>query len=199
MSSSDYGSRNHAVVGTNTHVIYHKYPQRRPIAFSRADKTLLANMKQAVHDNINPFIGIAFNEKENSLGSLQDIIYNDNIALDQKFHGAFIRDILAGLEYIHASAIGCHGALSTWSCLIDRNWMIKLTDYGITDAIERWEKQQAVSVTGLENSDDKTQAKQATSVLYEAPELLKNREKNRLRRVDQDWTKQTQVVYVCCK
>ncbi|PIO60068.1 hypothetical protein TELCIR_18442, partial [Teladorsagia circumcincta] len=30
-------------------------------------------------------------------------------------------------------------------------------------------------------------------VLYEAPELLKNREKNRLRRVDQEWMKQSQV------
>ncbi|KAK6029756.1 hypothetical protein OSTOST_04129 [Ostertagia ostertagi] len=177
MSSANYGSRNHAIVGTNTHVIYHKYPQRRPIVFTRLDKTLLANMKQAVHDNINPFLGVAFNEKEEVLvvwkfcsrGSLQDIIYNDNIALDQKFHGAFIRDILAGLEYLHSSSIGYHGALSTWSCLIDRNWMIKLTDYGISDALERWEKQQAISVTELENSEDKSQAKQAISTFNERP------------------------------
>ncbi|KIH60501.1 hypothetical protein ANCDUO_09251 [Ancylostoma duodenale] len=157
-------------------------------------------MKQAVHDNINPFLGISFNEKEELLivwkfcsrGTLQDIVYNENITLDQKFHGAFIRDILAGLEYLHASSIGCHGALSTWSCLIDRNWMIKLTDYGIADPLERWEKQQAINVEALKDSDDKTQATQATSALYEAPELLKNREKNRLRRMDQDWMKQTQ-------
>ncbi|VDP06962.1 unnamed protein product [Heligmosomoides polygyrus] len=101
--------------------------------------------------------------------------------MDQKFHGAFIRDILSGLEYIHASAIGSHGALSPWACLIDRNWMIKLTDYGklrrraleegkakifvvgVADALERWEKQQAVSVDALKDSDDKTQALQATS------------------------------------
>ncbi|WKY04725.1 hypothetical protein Q1695_005606 [Nippostrongylus brasiliensis] len=199
MSNTNYGCRNHAIIGTNTHAIYHKYPQRRPIFFSRADKGLLVWMKQAIHDNINPFLGIAFNEKEEVLilwkfcsrGTLQDIVYNDNIALDQKFHGAFIRDILSGLEYLHASAIGYHGALSTWSCLIDRNWMIKLTDYGIADPLERWEKQQAISVDGLKDGDDKTQALQATSALYEAPEMLKNREKNRLRRVDENWMKLT--------
>ncbi|KAK5982629.1 Receptor-type guanylate cyclase gcy-8 [Trichostrongylus colubriformis] len=200
MSSTNYGTNNHAIIGTNTHVIYQKYPQRRPIAFNRADKTLFVNMKQAVHDNINPFLGLSFNEKEEVLlvwkfcsrGTLQDVIYNDNIALDQKFHGAFIRDILAGLEYLHSSNIGYHGSLTTWACLIDRNWMIKLTDYGIADPLERWEKQQAISVTEIGGADDKSQARQATSVLYEAPELLKNREKNRLRRVDQDWMKQSQ-------
>lgn len=41
MSNMNYGSRNHAIVGTNTHAIYHKYVQRRPIVFNRADKTLI--------------------------------------------------------------------------------------------------------------------------------------------------------------
>jgi guanylate cyclase len=44
---------------------------------------------------------MAFNEKEELLllwkfcsrGTVQDIIYNDQVALDSKFHGAFIRDI----------------------------------------------------------------------------------------------------------
>uniref|UniRef100_A0A8R1I0N4 guanylate cyclase n=1 Tax=Caenorhabditis japonica TaxID=281687 RepID=A0A8R1I0N4_CAEJA len=201
MSNMNYGSRNHAIVGTNTHAIYHKYPQRRPIVFNRADKTLLQLMKAAVHDNINPFLGMIWNEKEEMLlvwkfcsrGTLQDVIYNDNIQLDEKFHGAFIRDILAGLEYLHASQIGYHGSLTPWSCLIDRNWMIKMTDYGIADPLERWEKQQSISRDALTSEEDKSQATQSTSILYESPEMLKNREKNRTRRVDQDWMKQTQA------
>ncbi|CAI2351204.1 unnamed protein product [Caenorhabditis sp. 36 PRJEB53466] len=201
MSNMNYGSRNHAIVGTNTHAIYHKYVQRRPILFNRADKTLLQLMKAAVHDNINPFLGMVWNEREEMLlvwkfcsrGTLQDIIYNDNIQLDTKFHGAFIRDILAGLEYLHASQIGYHGSLTPWSCLIDRNWMVKLTDYGIADPLERWEKQQAISRDALTGEDDKSQATQSTSILYEAPEMLKNRDKNKTRRVDQDWMRQTQA------
>lgn len=159
--------------------------------------------------------------KKSFRGTLQDIIYNDQIALDEKFHGAFVRDVLQGLEYIHTSPIAYHGSLTPWSCLIDRNWMVKLTDYGkcysvanfapgIADPLERWEKQQSISVDALKSEEDKSQAIQKTSkrrlkcysvfvleqrigALYDAPEMLKNREKNRVRRVDQDWVKQTQT------
>ncbi|KAF8370540.1 hypothetical protein PRIPAC_76969 [Pristionchus pacificus] len=156
-------------------------------------------MKAAVHDNVNPFLGISFNEKEELLlvwkfcnrGTLQDVIYNDQIQMDNKFHGAFIRDIVGGLEYLHASPIGYHGSLTPWSCLIDRNWMVKLTDYGVAEPIERWEKNQWITVDELKSDDDKSNAKQKTSVLYGAPEMLKMRENNKVRRVDQDWQRQT--------
>lgn len=94
-------SKHHAIVGTNTHASYHMYPQSRPISFNREDLQLLNQMKLVVHDNINPFMGISFNEKEELLilwkfcsrGSVQDIIYNDEVGLDNNFHAAFIRDI----------------------------------------------------------------------------------------------------------
>lgn len=57
-------SKNHAVIGTNTHALFHTYHQIRPITFNRMDMQLLNNMKQLVHDNLNPFLGISFNEKE---------------------------------------------------------------------------------------------------------------------------------------
>jgi hypothetical protein len=109
-------AKHHAVIGTNTHASFHLYPQRRPISFVREDLQLLSFMKQMVHDNLNPFLGMAFNEKEEmlllwkfcsrgtvqvssseatfcSISSVQDIIYNDEVALDAKFHAAFVRDI----------------------------------------------------------------------------------------------------------
>ncbi|GMR48668.1 hypothetical protein PMAYCL1PPCAC_18863 [Pristionchus mayeri] len=191
--------KHHAVVGTNTHASFHVYPQRRPISFSRSDMQLLTNMKAAVHDNLNPFLGLCFNEKEDiyvlwkfcSRGTLQDIIYNKEMALDSKFHGAFVRDISLGLEYLHSSVIGYHGSLSPWACLIDRNWMIKLSDYGIANALERWEKAMAISTETLKEGDDKSAATQKTSILYNAPEMLKNRETNRLRTSEQSWMKQS--------
>uniref|UniRef100_A0A1I7XHZ2 Guanylate cyclase n=1 Tax=Heterorhabditis bacteriophora TaxID=37862 RepID=A0A1I7XHZ2_HETBA len=156
-------------------------------------------MKQAVHDNLNPFLGMAFNEKEEMLvlwkfcsrGTVQDIIYNQTVVLDDKFHGAFVRDITLGLEYLHASSLGYHGSLTPWACLIDRNWMVKLSDYGIANPLERWEKQGAISIEVAQTDEDKSQAAQKTSVLYCAPEMLKNRETNRRRGVDQTWLKQT--------
>ncbi|KAH7724371.1 Protein GCY-23 [Aphelenchoides avenae] len=88
--------------------------------------------------------------------------------------------------------IGYHGSLTPWSCLIDRNWMVKLTDYGIANPLERWEKQGAISKETLKDEDARSGAAQATSVLYCAPEMLKNRETNRRRGMDQTWVKQTQ-------
>ncbi|KAK6043260.1 ligand-binding protein, receptor family [Cooperia oncophora] len=138
LSNSTSFAKHHAVLGTNTHASFHVYPQRRPITFNRVDMQLLTLMKQSIHDNLNPFLGMSFNEKEEmvllwkfcSRGTVQDIIYNKEMVLDAKFHGAFIRDITLGLEYLHSSQIGFHGSLTPWACLIDRNWMVKLTDFG---------------------------------------------------------------------
>ncbi|KAH7718579.1 RGC/RGC protein kinase [Aphelenchoides avenae] len=193
-------AKHHAVIGTNTQASFHMYPQRRPIAFVREDLQLLTSMKQMVHDNLNPFLGMSFNEKEEMLllwkfcsrGTVQDIIYNEDVMLDSKFHAAFVRDITLGLEYLHCSTIGYHGSLTPWSCLIDRNWMVKLTDYGIANPLERWTKQGYISNETLKDDDSKSGAAQATSVLYCAPEMLKNREVNRRRGAEQAWVKQTQ-------
>ncbi|KAK6749628.1 hypothetical protein RB195_001935 [Necator americanus] len=162
LSNQSTFAKHHAVLGTNTHASFHVYPQRRPISFKRDDMQLLTLMKQAIHDNLNPFLGMSFNEKEEmvllwkfcSRGTVQDIIYNKDMVLDAKFHGAFIRDITLGLEYLHSSPIGYHGSLTPWACLIDRNWMIKLTDYGIANPLERWEKQGLISTEVLKDGDD---------------------------------------------
>uniref|UniRef100_A0A1I7VX09 guanylate cyclase n=1 Tax=Loa loa TaxID=7209 RepID=A0A1I7VX09_LOALO len=166
MSESSIGQKKHALVGVNTHVTYHLYPQRRPIKFGREDLKLLS----------------------------QDIIYNQNLTLDEKFHAAFVRDITQGLEYLHTSPIGYHGSLSPWACLIDRNWMVKLTDFGIANSIERWEKQGWISQNALTSDDDRSGPTQRTSVLYCAPEMLKNREINRRSIKDEDWKKQSKII-----
>jgi serine/threonine protein kinase len=46
-----------------------------------------------------------------SRGTIQDIIYNKTMVLDEKFHAAFVRDITLGLEYLHSSPIGYHGSV----------------------------------------------------------------------------------------
>ncbi|KAI6239704.1 Guanylate cyclase [Aphelenchoides fujianensis] len=214
MSNMSTGNKMHAILGINTHAVFHKYPQRRPIKFAREDLQLLTQvrtlsslsssfntfqMKQAIHDNLNPFLGMSFNEKDVMLvvwkfcsrGTVQDIIYNKTMVLDEKFHAAFVRDITLGLEYLHLSPIGYHGSLTTWACLIDRNWSVRLTDYGIANPLERWEKHGAISITAVQSDDDKSQAAQRTSALYQAPEQLKNREANRQRTSDQRWVAQS--------
>ncbi|KAK6732278.1 hypothetical protein RB195_016581 [Necator americanus] len=198
-NSNTMALKHHAIIGVNTHATYRMYEQRRPIKFGKTDLTLLMRMKQAVHDNLNPFLGMAFNEKAEMLllwkfcsrGTLQDVIYNENFVLDEKFHGAFIRDVTLGIEYLHLSKIGFHGSITTWSALIDRNWLVKLTDYGVADAVNRWVKHGSINEEILKDGDDKTEAGQKTAILYVAPEIRLANEKNQKRRVDQAWVAQT--------
>ncbi|CAD5234296.1 unnamed protein product [Bursaphelenchus xylophilus] len=199
LSNMNRFAKHHAIVGTNTHASFHVYPQKRPIQFCREDLQLLTSLKLAVHDNLNPFLGMSFNEKEEMLilwkfcsrGTVQDIIYNEEVALDEKFHAAFVRDITLGLEYLHLSAIGYHGSLTPWSCLIDRNWMVKLTDYGVANPIERWEKQGSITKEELKDGEERSGALQATNDLYRAPEMLQVAEVNKRRGMEQAWKKQT--------
>uniref|UniRef100_A0A0M3HPB8 guanylate cyclase n=1 Tax=Ascaris lumbricoides TaxID=6252 RepID=A0A0M3HPB8_ASCLU len=205
ISNVNADQKRHAIIGVNTHATYHRYSQRRTIKFCRDDLQLLTQMKQVIHDNLNVFLGMSFNQCEEMLVlwkfcsrgtvqvSAQDIIYNANVNLDAKFHAAFVKDITLGLEYLHASPIGYHGSLTPWACLIDRNWMVKLTDFGIANPIEKWEKQGLITVDALTSDNDKSGASQRTSALYCAPEMLKNRETNRRRMMDQSWVKQSQA------
>lgn len=73
---------------------------------------------------------------------------------------------IQGLEYLHASPIGYHGSLSPWACLIDRNWMVKLTDFGIANPIERWEKRGLISINALTSEDDRSGPTQRTCTLF---------------------------------
>ncbi|EGT41360.1 CBN-GCY-29 protein [Caenorhabditis brenneri] len=188
--------KNHAIIGVNTHAVYDIYEQRLNIKFNRDDLVLLTKMKQAVHDNINPFIGISFNERSELLllwkfcsrGTLQDVIYCDKFVMDEKFHGAFVRDITMGLEYLHSSPIGFHGGLTSWTCLIDRNWMLKLTDYAVGDPLKRWEKHGRINCK-VDNESEKQWQQMAS--LYVPPEMRATNEKNRTKRMDQKWQGQS--------
>ncbi|CAI2328559.1 unnamed protein product [Caenorhabditis sp. 36 PRJEB53466] len=188
--------KNHAIVGVNTHAVYDIYEQRQAIRFRRDDLILLTKMKQAVHDNINPFIGMSFNEKSELLllwkfcsrGTLQDVIYCEKFELDEKFQGAFVRDITMGLEYLHSSPIGYHGGLASWTALIDKNWMIKLTDYAVCDPLKRWEKHGRIDCKVDNESEQKWQK---SASLYVPPDIRTANETNRTRRMDQQWQHQS--------
>ena len=58
------GSKKHAILGVNTHATYRRFIQKQPLKFNREDMVLLTAVKDAIHDNINPFLGMAFNDKE---------------------------------------------------------------------------------------------------------------------------------------
>lgn len=57
--------------------------------------------------------------------------------MDATFKSAFLKDILKGIQYLHKSTVGYHGLLTLQNCLIDANWVLKLTNFGITNLLNR--------------------------------------------------------------
>lgn len=67
------------------------------------------------------------------------------------------------MEYLHKSPIGAHGAITADTCLIDSRWVLKLSDFGVTNIIER-----------LILDGKITQKEQSPKHLYHlAPEVLR--------------------------
>ncbi len=38
---------------------------------------------------------------------------------------------MQGLEYLHKSAVGSHGNLSSFTCVVEAHWIVKLSDFGL--------------------------------------------------------------------
>ncbi len=98
----------------------------------------LGLMKIIIHDNLVVFIGISAKVPEvysilrhMQRGSLYDLISASEGNLMKDFKVSFVTDILAGMEYLHQSPIGCHGNLTSKQCLIDSKWAIKIKGYGL--------------------------------------------------------------------
>ncbi|XP_065065708.1 uncharacterized protein LOC135691687 [Rhopilema esculentum] len=111
---------------------------KRTVELSRNVLMELKQMRDIRHDNINMFIG-ACTEPGNVLivtqyatkGSLQDVLENETIKLDNLFILSLLYDIVKGLLYLSSTEIKTHGNLKSSNCVIDSRWMLKLTDFGL--------------------------------------------------------------------
>uniref|UniRef100_A0A2C9KB28 guanylate cyclase n=1 Tax=Biomphalaria glabrata TaxID=6526 RepID=A0A2C9KB28_BIOGL len=105
---------------------------------SREIKLELKVMRDLRHDNIVQFIGATIEPGMThivteycSKGSLEDILENSDLKLDEMFIASIVSDILKGMIYIHSSAVVSHGNLKSSNCLVDSRWVIKISDFGL--------------------------------------------------------------------
>lgn len=78
-------------------------------------------------ENLNAYIITQYYAR----GSLENILKNDDLKLDEMFISSLIFDILRGMIFLHDSEIVAHGNLRTSNCLIDSRWCCKICDFGL--------------------------------------------------------------------
>ncbi|KAJ8299585.1 hypothetical protein KUTeg_023645, partial [Tegillarca granosa] len=128
----------------------------------------LNQLMELKHQNLCAFVGSCIDPGRVLLlweycpkGSLQDVIWNQNIKLDRMFMFALSQDIAKGLEFIHKSSVHFHGNLKSSNCVVDSRWTCKLTDFGVP-------RIRAMDKTSLTYNEDTLE-----KLLWTAPEILR--------------------------
>ncbi|XP_077991656.1 speract receptor-like [Glandiceps talaboti] len=145
-----------------------KAVNKHHIVLTRAVRKELKEMRDLHHDNVNKFIGACVTRPHISIlmeycakGSLQDILENSDIKLENMFIATLIADIIKGMTYIHNSSIKSHGNLKSSNCVVDNRWLLQITDYGLHE----FKKGQ------LADNDD--EYSESNRLLWRAPEHLR--------------------------
>ncbi|XP_070555138.1 speract receptor-like [Ptychodera flava] len=108
------------------------------INLTRSLRTELKIMRDIHHDNVCKFIGACIDSPNICIlmeyapkGSLQDILENDDMKLDNMFLASLIADLVKGMTYIHSGPIKSHGHLKSSNCVVDNRFVLQITDYGM--------------------------------------------------------------------
>lgn len=134
------------------------------------------------HTHLATFYGLSLDKKGTLLamwelcnkGSLTDVVFNEEIQLDSIFRCSIARDIifvppsilpsffgprlsipsLQGLEFLHNSPLGLHGALCAENCVIDSRWTVKLTDFGLPTVLRSFAEKKHLTFRSPNASSD---------------------------------------------
>uniref|UniRef100_A0A9J2P6S8 Guanylate cyclase n=1 Tax=Ascaris lumbricoides TaxID=6252 RepID=A0A9J2P6S8_ASCLU len=158
-----------------------RYTQLRNISFSRAELRMLKELKLVEHENLNKFYGICFNQQNEFLvlwllcsrGSLEDILFNDELKLGHNFQVSFAKDTVKGLQFLHSSQLHCHGFLCLQNCLVDSNWTVKLTNFCTEQAISERLLRAEIKLIIDEGDEETKAASSSRKYIQQAPEVIR--------------------------
>ncbi|XP_033630930.1 receptor-type guanylate cyclase Gyc76C-like [Asterias rubens] len=142
---------------------------KRHIDINREVKKELKILRDVRHPHLNQFIGACIDSPNICIiseycpkGSLQDILANDEVKLDNMFVASIVGDIIKGMLFLHSSEIHTHGNLKSSNCLVDSRWVVKICDFGLW----RFKSNQQLTDMGEHAYYE--------SLLWKSPELLRD-------------------------
>ena len=164
--------------GGNDGIGYEFYNFRNQLIQLHIDKNLCVHMHDSEilppllklssvsHENILKFIGLVLDgpvrcvlTDVTSRGSLYDLLGSGYMELTLDFKVALMLDIVNGMDYIHRSALGYHGQLTSKCCFLDSKFTCKIGNYWLKALLAP----SIFNVAIVEDTDD---------VLWMAPEFL---------------------------
>ncbi|XP_078335729.1 atrial natriuretic peptide receptor 1-like [Crassostrea virginica] len=126
-----------------TTVVLKKYE----VADSVYDVRELRQIRELDHLNIAKVVGFCVDTLKFvvvgeycSKGSLMDILENEDINMNWDFRCCLLWDTIRGLEHLFNSSLRYHGNLKSSNCVIDGRFVLKLTDFGPRNWIEKKNK-----------------------------------------------------------
>ncbi|CAH0719630.1 unnamed protein product, partial [Brenthis ino] len=142
--------------------------KKKNIDVTRAIKKELKQMRELRHENLTPFVGVCVETgvaciitSYCSRGSLATVLADRDLHLDDMFVASLVADLLRGLTYLHDSALISHGNLTSSNCLVDRRWVLQISDYGLHTL-----------KSGCADTEDALRMERR--MLWRAPELLRD-------------------------
>ncbi|CEF69524.1 Atrial natriuretic peptide receptor 1 [Strongyloides ratti] len=138
LNLNERDNRRHIVYRYNDEtVVGEKFP--KSITITSAERNHLRMLRNIDHECLNKFVGLTESPthvigvwKFCVRGNLKDLLKNKVREIDPYFVVALMNDISSGIQYIHSSKINCHGRLTSSCCLLDSNYQIKLSDFGLS-------------------------------------------------------------------
>ena len=96
----------------------------------------LAKLSFISHENILTFVGIVLDGPERcvltnatSRGSLNELLESQEMDLTLDIKISLLLDVVSGMHYLHHSALGYHGRLTSKCCFIDSKFTCKIGNY----------------------------------------------------------------------
>ena len=117
----------------NNSTVFLRPIQKSSLPITNTLRAEIRDLRQVRHTNLVAFIGACVDSPSlyivnefASKGSLDDILSNTDIQLDWTFRFSILKDIAAGMNYLHHSPIMSHGRLKSSNCVIDSRWTVKV-------------------------------------------------------------------------